>query len=281
MNRGAGKKAFPIFVLSRWDEESGGKNVVRGIYTAAMGMLVDQAIVDNASNNLANVDTTGFKRDAQAFRSYLQHEILRIEAVDGRQKRTPLGTLERGVTLDEVRTDHTQGAVEMTEVNTDFAIDGEGFFAIQRPNGDVYYTRNGNAKINAQGILVNYNNDPFLNDAGETIPFSSDTVVDSQGNIFQSGVIQGRLGLYSFESVRHLQKVGYTLYRTTALSGEPQADMKSVVYQGYQEKATVNAINEMVKLITAQRHFDIAQKVITTEDQLLDAAINKVGTTRS
>ena len=255
--------------------------MVRGIYTAAMGMLVDQAIVDNASNNLANVDTTGFKRDAQAFRSYLQHEILRIEAVDGRQKRTPLGTLERGVTLDEVRTDHTQGAVEMTEVNTDFAIDGEGFFAIQRPNGDVYYTRNGNAKINAQGILVNYNNDPFLNDAGETIPFSSDTVVDSQGNIFQSGVIQGRLGLYSFESVRHLQKVGYTLYRTTALSGEPQADMKSVVYQGYQEKATVNAINEMVKLITAQRHFDIAQKVITTEDQLLDAAINKVGTTRS
>jgi len=281
MNRGAGKKAFPIFVLSRWDEESGGKNVVRGIYTAAMGMLVDQAIVDNASNNLANVDTTGFKRDAQAFRSYLQHEILRIEGVDGRQKRTPLGTLERGVTLDEVRTDHTQGAVEMTEVNTDFAIDGEGFFAIQSPNGDVYYTRNGNAKINAQGLLVNYNNDPFLNDAGETIPFSSDTVVDSQGNIFQGGVIQGRLGLYSFESVRHLQKVGYTLYRTTALSGEPQADMKSVVYQGYQEKATVNAINEMVKLITAQRHFDIAQKVITTEDQLLDAAINKVGTTRS
>ncbi len=255
--------------------------MVRGIYTAVMGMLVDQAIVDNASNNLANVDTTGFKRDTQAFRSYLQHEILRIEAEDGRQKRTPLGTLERGVTLDEVRTDQSQGAVDMTEVNTDFAIDGEGFFAIRRPNGEVYYTRNGNAKINVQGILVNHNNDPFLNDAGETIPFTAFSLVDNQGNILQDGVIQGRLGLYSFESARHLEKVGYTLYKPTPRSGEPQADFESAVYQGYQEKATVNAISEMVTLIAAQRHFDIAQKVITTEDQLLDAAINKVGTTRS
>ncbi|HNW46667.1 MAG TPA: flagellar hook-basal body protein [Thermotogota bacterium] len=254
--------------------------MVRGIYTAAMGMLVDQAIVDNASNNLANVDTTGFKRDVQAFRSYLQHEILRIEAKDGRQKRTPLGTLERGVTLDEVRADHTQGAMEMTEVNTDFAIDGDGFFAIQKPNGDVYYTRNGNAKINAQDILVNDQNDPFLNDVGDMIPFSFNTVVDPQGFILQDGVIQGRLGLYSFESVRHLRKVGYTLYQPTTRSGEPQLDTESRIYQGYQEKATVNAINEMVKLIAAQRHFDISQKVVTTEDQLLDAAVNKVGPTR-
>jgi flagellar basal-body rod protein FlgG len=255
--------------------------MVRGIYTALMGMLVDQAIVDNTSNNLANADTTGFKRDTQAFRSYLQHEILRIEASEGKQKRTPLGTLERGVTLDEVRSDITQGAVEMTEVNTDFAIQGDGFFAVQTENGDTYYTRNGNAKINVQRFLINNNGDYYLTDTGEAIRFTGDTVVDRQGNIVTDGIIQGRMGIYAFEAPRYLEKVGYTYYKTTEGSGEPEADIESSIYQGYEEKATVNSVREMVNLINAQRHFDLNQKVIMTEDTLLDSAINKVGSVRS
>lgn len=255
--------------------------MVRGIYTALMGMLVDQAIVDNTANNLANVDTTGYKKDSQAFRSYLQYEILRVEPERGRQKLTALGTLERGVTLDEVRTDQTQGAVESTEVNTDFALQGDGFFSIEGKSGESYFSRNGNGKIDAQGFLTNSNGDYFLNDAGDRILFSSNTVVDRVGNIIQDGVIQGRLAVVRFENPRYLIKSGYTYFRATEQSGVAQPDLMTTVHQGFEEKATVNAVREMINLINAQKHFDLNQKVIMTQDALMDSAINKVGTSRA
>ena len=251
--------------------------MLRGIYTAAMGMLVEEAKVNTTANNLANVDTAGYKKDSLVFSTYLKKEIYRTESLTDKQNRSAIGTLESGVVLDESQAYFSQGAIEMTNRQYDFALKGDGFFSIETDDGRRYYTRNGQWHRNNEDFLVDSVGNYILNDAGERITINEQIFVAADGSITQEGVLTGRIAVVQFEDNTGLRKVGDNYYAETEFSGEPQQNFVASVIQGGYERANVNAVREMLNLITAQRHFEITQRVITTEDQLLDAAVNRVG----
>jgi flagellar basal-body rod protein FlgG len=251
--------------------------MIRGIYTGAMGMLAEEARVNNISNNLANVDTAGFKKDSLTFSTYLKKEIFRNQTENHRQKLVPIGTLDSGVVLDESRPYFKQGAVEMTGNEYDFAITGDGFFSVETADGNTYYTRNGQWHRDGDDFLVDSVGNYVLNNAGERITIEDGIRVDRDGSLYENGVLTGRIDLVTFPNPERLRKVGNNYFAQTAFSGEAEESFSSVVIQGGFERANVNAVEEMVNLINAQRHFEIAQRIITTEDQLLDAAVNRVG----
>ena len=251
--------------------------MLRGIYTAAMGMLVEEAKVNTTANNLANVDTPGFKKDTLAFSTYLKQEIFRTESLTDEQRRYPIGKMESGVVLDESQAYFSQGAIEMTNRPYDFALQGDGFFTVETPEGRQYYTRSGQWHRNNEDFLVDSVGNYLLTDAGERIQLNDDIQVAPDGSITQEGVLTGRVAVVQFEDNTGLRKVGDNYYAQTEFSGEPEQNFTATVIQGGYERANVNAVREMLNLITAQRHFEVTQRVITTEDQLLDAAVNRVG----
>ncbi|MEA1884829.1 MAG: flagellar hook-basal body protein [Thermotogota bacterium] len=251
--------------------------MLRGIYTAAMGMLVEEAKVNTTANNLANVDTAGYKKDSLVFSTYLKQEIYRTESLSEEQKRSNIGKMESGVVLDESQAFFSQGAIEMTNRQYDFALQGDGFFTVEREDGRQYYTRNGQWHRNSENFLVDSVGNYLLTDGGERITINDQIFVASDGSITQEGVLTGRIAVVQFDDNTGLRKVGDNYYSQTEFSGEPEQNFSATVVQGGYERANVNAVREMLNLITAQRHFEITQRVVTTEDQLLDAAVNRVG----
>lgn len=194
-----------------------------------------------------------------------------------KQDRTAIGRLESGVVLDESQAYFSQGAIEMTNRQYDFALKGDGFFTVETADGRRYYTRNGQWHRNNEDFLVDSIGNYILTDAGERIKANEQIFVAADGSITQEGVLTGRIAVVQFEDKTGLRKVGDNYYAQTDFSGEPQQNFTASVIQGGYERANVNAVREMLNLITAQRHFEITQRVITTEDQLLDAAVNRVG----
>ncbi len=251
--------------------------MLRGIYTAAMGMLVEEAKVNTTANNLANVDTAGYKKDSLVFSTYLKQEMFRTESLTDKQKKYPIGKMESGVVLDESQAFFSQGTIEMTNRQYDFALKGDGFFTVETADGRRYHTRNGQWYKNNENFLVDSVGNYILTDAGERITINDQIFVASDGSITQEGVLTGRIAVVEFEENTGLRKVGDNYYAQTDFSGEPEQNFTATVIQGGYERANVNAVREMLNLITAQRHFEITQRVITTEDQLLDAAVNRVG----
>jgi len=254
--------------------------LVRGLYTASMGMMIDVARIDNTTNNLANVDSPGFKKDNQAFTSYLKKEISRMEAENTERKEKYIGAFETAVVLDEVYSDFQQGSFVETGNNTDFYINGDSFFHVSGTDEKDFYTKSGAFTINSEGLLTDFSGNYILNNAGETITFDKDSVIDENGNIYVDNVISGRIGIYAFDNEKQLVKKGNNLFEYTGNQNGINEDFESKVIQGGFEKSNVNSIREMVNLIDAQRHFEICQRVITTEDELLNAAVNRVGTIR-
>lgn len=247
--------------------------MTRGIYNAAMGMLIDMAKVDRIANDLANVDTVGYKRDTQAFRAYLRREIYRLEARPEKKRveRIPIGPLEYAVVLDEVRPDLTQGVLEETKVPYHLAIDGEGFFAVEF-NGTVYYTRNGEFEVNEEGYIVTNYGGYLLDENGERISFFDGFVVDLHGFVRDAqGNFVTRIGIYSIENP--------SKFANTLFTGEnPSPSQNFRILQGYVEKSNVDALKAMVELIAAHRHFEIAQKALLTHDEVNNKLINSLAT---
>lgn len=254
--------------------------MIRGIYTAAMGMLCDQAKVDQTANNLANAQTTGFKQDRIAFAAHMRQNMVRVEPEDPFRRKIPIGHLETAVLVDEIRPWMAQGAMDQTEHHFDFALEGQGFFSVQAVDGQVVYTRNGEFKLNASSQLTDSQGNLVLNDAGEPIVIEGHFSVDHYGFISQDGVLTGRLGVVFFEDPEWLRKRGDNHYQSTVLSGEPQEDLSTRVIQGHLEMSNVNVVREMVNLIAAQRHFEISQRAVMTHDTLMETAINRVGSVR-
>ncbi|AEH51724.1 flagellar basal-body rod protein FlgF [Pseudothermotoga thermarum] len=249
--------------------------MIRGIYTAAMGMLLDISKLDAASNNLANVESAGYKKDRLAFRAYHEREIYVLP-----NKRQPIGTLAYSAVLDHVYPDFSQGTVQYTGNLLDLAIEGEGFFAVER-NGEIFYTRAGNFKLDAEGFLVNADGLRVLDINNQPIRFENGYSIDEQGYVRNSlNQPVTRIAVYSFENVRYLRKFGYTLFQPTQESGEPFAAENFRILPGYVELSNVNAVREMVTLIEAQRHFEIAQKAVIVQDELVAKLISQVGTLR-
>lgn len=258
--------------------------MIRGLYTSASGMLAESIRSDVASNNLANVNTTGYKKDTTIMASFPEMLMMRVNDQRKGEVQAPIiGTLGTGALVDEVITSHTQGQLKESSSPFDLAIAGEGYFAVEKSPGEELYTRNGSFTIDGEGYLVTNQGYYVLGQAGrimiEGADSAGDFTVDSNGNIAVKGETVDTLQLVSFgdpaqPAVRpQLTKVGESLF-TAAGQGTPA---EGKVMQKYLETSNVNAITEMVDLITIMRSYEANQKAVQAHDKTLEQVINDVG----
>lgn len=269
--------------------------MVRTLWTAASGMIGQQINVDTIANNLANVNTTGYKTEVNEFKSLLYQNLqTKTTTANGEQK--PISAqVGLGVRNASITSQFTQGAFLASENPTSFAINGEGFFAVRGEDGQTYYTRNGNFIFALGGgnqlKLSNSDGLPVLNTQGQPIvidgnQYKADRItVNEDGQLCYPDAannpqpIPGMImGLYQFQNPSGLKKEGDALFSVTAASGQPINEatdnrvQKSQIRQGYLEGSNVQVADEMVNLIIAQRAYEFNSKAIQAADTMMQEA---------
>ncbi len=261
------------------DPNCTGRNggLVRGIYTAASAMITEMAKQDIIANNLANMDTTGFKQDAISFRARMDQTIYGIApgSSGGNPSVQKLGLLSTGTTVDRISVDYAQGNLRPTSNPLDLGLRGAGFFTIQTPQG-LAYTRNGSFQLNNNRILVDSEGNPVLSTSGLIqLPPTGQFHVAQDGTVSAGAQIVGRLRLADFANrAKQLVKRGNSYYQM--VSGTELPATGAAVQQGSLEQSTVNPISEMVDMITALRGYESSQKALQTEDSELGRAVNDI-----
>ncbi|MCK4257465.1 MAG: flagellar basal-body rod protein FlgF [Halanaerobiales bacterium] len=244
--------------------------MLNGLYTTARGMTAFERENNVLANNLANVNTAGFKSDQVVYESFPEILMKRLDESGSHV----IGTKGTGSKISETYTNFQLGSLQQTENPLDIAIQGEGFFAVQTPD-EVLYTRNGHFTLNQEGQVVTTEGYQLLG-AGGSIQTYGDTIGFSEdGSIETDGVVVDQLRLVTFDDLQKLEKVGDNLYR--ASEGMEEKSSSSMVLQGFVEQSNVNIILGMTQLITATRMYEISQKVIQSQDETLSKAVNEVG----
>lgn len=251
--------------------------MIRGLYTSASGMMAEMVRNDVTSNNMANVNTTGYKKDTALFKSFPELLIQRVN--DNKKtdviKPPVIGAMGTGAIVDEVVTSHEQGQLRETTNPFDLAIFGDGYFVVQNPNG-TFYTRNGSFTLDGQGYLVNSNGDYLMGENGPIrIGDTSNIRVDESGEVFEKGNRIDAIRLVTVQDKKQLEKMGDSLFA----GGQAVNGITGKIKQNFIETSNVNVINEMVNMITIMRAYEANQKVITAHDQTLGQAM-EVGATR-
>lgn len=248
--------------------------MIRGLYTAASSMNVLEKKTNIRSNNLANVNTNGFKKSEAITRSFPEMILSRIEAGETDQE---IGELSTGAYMENSFKDMSQGSFQQTGNKLDFAVEGEGFFVIETEAGE-RYSRDGNFSINADSELVTQSGNHVLDTEGERIQLipDQDFRVSADGQItFNNGLQGAQIDLVNFEDESELMQEGDNLY--AAQEGAAAVDSEAGIAQGYLEGSNVKIVEEMAKMIKTTRHYESNQKVISSIDQSLDKVINEVG----
>jgi flagellar basal-body rod protein FlgG len=249
------------------------------LYSAATGMEAQQLNLNTIANNLANVNTPGFKRSKIEFQDLLYQKPTRASGSDsGGGNLVPTGLeVGNGSRVAATSKVFTQGQLTQTGGNLDLAIQGDGFFEVQRPDGTIGYTRDGALKLNAQGQVVTVDGLPVLS-GFQPIPSGASSVnISENGQVTvqtASGTSSFRVTLARFANPAGLQSMGGNLYQETAASGSPEVGNPGEqgfgsIMQGYTESSNVNIVEEMVNLITAQRAYEINSKSIQASDEML------------
>lgn len=269
--------------------------MVRSLWTGASGMKAQQVNVDTIANNLANVNTVGFKSQSAQFKSLLYQRIQdETTTANGATKPTS-AQVGLGTRIASLNTSFTQGAQLASANNMACCINGDGFFGVAGADGQTYYTRNGdfNWSLDNNGrlMLTNANGNPIIDRNGQRIvlPDGADSASISvgtngavayrgaDGNYVQTGQI---IGLFQFRNPVGLEKNANNLLRATDASGEAMREdlnpglKPSTVAQGFLEGSNVNVADEVVNLIVAQRAYEMNSKTITTSDSMMDTANN-------
>ncbi|MEF8794682.1 flagellar basal-body rod protein FlgG [Thiohalorhabdus sp.] len=258
----------------------------RAMWTAASGMKAQQTRVDVISNNLSNVNTTGFKESRADFQDQMyQTQRLPGATSSAAGTQVPTGSqIGLGVSTASVSPLFEQGNLESTGNNLDVAIEGRGFFQIQTPGGETAYTRAGTLEIDDQGRLVTPDGNPLL--SGITIPpdatsvnISQDGTVDVQQPGTTGTTTVGQIQLATFTNPAGLEARGSNLFMETGASGPaqqglPGANGAGTLQQGYLENSNVSVVNEMTSMIAAQRAYEVNSKAISTADEMLQMANN-------
>lgn len=266
--------------------------MVRSLWTAATGMIAQQTNVDTIANNLANVNTTGYKAETAEFKSLL-YQTMQTKTTTANGANKPISAqVGLGVRNSAITSIFKQGSMLASESPTAFAISGEGFFAVRGQDGKAYYTRNGNFTFTtAQNgfMLATSDGLPVLDTTGRPIVLNNTysaskigvnaegqlTYPDANNNPQPIGVA---IGLYQFTNPSGLEKIDSTMYAASAASGAAINEAtnnnvkKSEVLQGYLEGSSVQVADEMVNLIVAQRAYEMNSKAITTTDEMLQLA---------
>ncbi|NGP17955.1 MULTISPECIES: flagellar basal-body rod protein FlgG [Devosia] len=256
---------------------------MKALYIASTGMSAQERNVEVISNNIANMRTTGFKRQRAEFQDLLYQQVTRAGAQTSDQgSQVPAG-LEIGSGVRTVSTPRvmSQGTVSMTERELDVAIRGEGFFQIQLPDGRTAYTRDGSFERSAEGTLVNsvgYTVDPGITVPGDArgISIAPDGTVEAFIGTDSAPTQLGQLQLARFTNKSGLESMGDNLFLETAASGAPQvgvpnSDGTGDLLQNYLEMANVNSVTEIADLIAAQRAYEMNARVISGADQMMQA----------
>lgn len=258
--------------------------MVKGIYTAATGMINEQRRVDVLANNLANASSTGFKAEGSTSETF--KEVFAYKIKDNSEPGTArrLGTMNPGVKIGETYTDWSQGAFHTTNNDYDMCISGDGFFTIEFTNKkgetSTMYTRDGSFKLNPDNELVNSNGDYVLDTKGKHIKLKplTDMVMDVNGVIYQDGQEIAQLKITDFKDYNYLSKYGETYYEAVEGAEELKPEeITATVYNGMLESANIQVAKEMVNLINYQRAYETNQKMISAQDETLQIAVNDLG----
>ena len=259
--------------------------MIRSLWTSATGMQAQALNLDVISNNLANVNTSGFKKSRAEFQDLLYETIQPAGTPSSQDTAAPTGIqLGHGTRPSTVLKIFTQGNMENTKNELDLAIEGDGFFKIILPSGETAYTRNGAFKLDSSGRVVN--SDGFAMEPEITIP--SDAVSISVGMDGTVAVLQagesipseiGTVGLSRFVNPAGLISMGKNLFTTSEASGDEITgtagqDGLGTLAQGFLEMSNVSVVDEMVNMITAQRAYETNSKAIQAADDMLQIANN-------
>ncbi|PKK91798.1 MAG: flagellar basal-body rod protein FlgG [Candidatus Wallbacteria bacterium HGW-Wallbacteria-1] len=256
--------------------------MMRALWSATTGMNAQEMNINTISNNLANISTAGFKKGKMAFEDLLYQYTREPGSAITQDINTPNGIYQgHGVAPVSVDRVFSQGEIERTENPFDIMIEGDGFFQILMPNGQLAYTRDGGFKVDAQGQVVNANG--LLLQPAITIPQGATefTVgIDGTASVNVGNARQelGNIQIARFINSRGLRSVGGNLYVETAASGAPQIGQPGIddgygaIRQGYIERSNVKAVEEMVGMIVAQRAYELNSRVIQTSDAMLQTA---------
>jgi flagellar basal-body rod protein FlgG len=259
--------------------------MLRSLYTAASGMVANQLMVDNISNNLANSNTTGYKKSRVAFQDLLYQTMVEPGSTNSDGTRLP-GSLQVGLGIKTVGNTHDFAVGTPTTTNGawDVAITGDGFFQVQLPDQTTGYTRDGSFKVNADGILVTadgYTLEPQIqvpaNSTNPVVGADGKVTVQLQGQTTQTEI--GQIQTAVFTDPGGLLAKGQNLFTETAASGAPVVsnpgqNSSSALQPQSLEGSNVQMVEEMVNLIIAQRAYEMSSKAITTSDQMLQTANN-------
>lgn len=261
--------------------------MVRSLWTAATGMNGQQSNIDAISNNLSNVNTTGFKQQRVEFEDLIYQNLKLAGTPATEDTVTPVGIQQgAGVKVAATQRIFTQGSLQNTGVDTDVAIVGEGFIRVQQYDGSYAYTRNGALKIDMTGQLVTSEGLRVMPEIimPENFDIHTLTITD-QGKVTvkvagdDTPVEVGQLELYRFPNQVGLEAVGDSLFKVTNASGQPIAsrpgvDGMGIIKHKFLEMSNVSVVNEMVQMIVAQRAYEFNSKAIQTSDSMLNIAAN-------
>ena len=255
--------------------------MIRALSTSASGMRAQSIYVDTIANNLANVNTTGFKSSRAEFQDLL-YQVISPNQRDNAGAGIQQIQVGHGVQLSAVRRNFTQGPSMVTGNALDLAINGEGFFRVEKADGTYAYTRDGSFGIDGEGSLVTSGG--FTLAPGFSIPEgTSDVAIDKDGRLLvraagEEEVVElGQMELFRFANPAGLRSAGGNLYEETESSGIAQTGQSGQdgfggIEAGLLEASNVNVVEEMVKLIEAQRAYELNSKAITTSEDMLSVA---------
>lgn len=256
--------------------------MIRGLYTSGWSMLAVEKKMDTISNNLANVNTTGFKKDTMVFESF--PDLLTQRINDTRSNLNPsgiVGGMRLGSDVGEVYTYFSQGQLTSTGSKLDMAIgdSDKAFFSVLAPdangNEKEYYTRDGSFVIGPGNKLETKDGYTVEGQNGPIVLNGNDFTVEPDGRIVQNGQNVDKLLIKEFEDTKTLRKYGDNLLEGTDQTQE--ANFSGIVQQGFLEQSNVNIVKEMVDMITVMRSYEANQKVLQAQDSTLDKAVNEVG----
>ena len=255
------------------------------IYVAASGALVQEARLQVLSNNLANINTIGFKEDRAVFSNYLRDDNNEsAEDMNGLLVSEDLETLfpyrlsNNQVKFEGTRTSFEQGQIRNTGNLLDFAISGKGFFCVESTDGDLRYTRKGNFTRNEEGRLVTQDGFAVLGHNGKEITVEGNNIsVDAEGNISVDGYKENRFKIVEFEDPHALVKTGDTLFMTANPSISEKEGDNFQVQQGAIELSNVNPIKIMTDMIEVHRAFESYQRIIKSMDETVSGSLNDIG----
>ena len=259
--------------------------MIRSLWTAASGMQAQSLNVDVISNNLANVNTNGFKRSKAEFQDLFYDTLRSAGVASSEGTQVPVGIqLGHGTRASAVAKIFSQGNMQHTQNNLDLALEGKGFFQVLQLNGEIAYTRDGGFKLDEEGRLVTA--DGFFLEPEIAVPTDSVSIfieIDGTVSVLQVGESEpteiGTIELARFINPSGLLSIGRNLYLPTQASGEAVTgtageDGLGTISQGYLEMSNVSVVDEMVNMITAQRAYELNSKAVQAADEMLQMANN-------